>query len=248
MEHNGSTPTAALVLSLISEPEVPTHRQGQADELSHRADELLSCAPAPVPAAVSAEKNGMPVKVTDLAPSWPRPALQVEEDLPKVLDPGHLRGHDRPDEAQNMASLMQELFPELVEPCRAGWQDDVPGRQDGPAAPMKGLFPIVFPLLMRDDAQGHAGHAAAVPARSHAGLHEGADAGADAPAMGNLLPHLCRSRALIASAVDYLSSVPQHRTARAGAGRRTARAARPLPWRPGGVTPAAYRFLWTRIW
>jgi Fe-S oxidoreductase/FAD/FMN-containing dehydrogenase len=155
MEHNREQAhCCGSVLSLISEPEV-AHRIGKVkleEAVATGAEELLSLCPCcQFQLRVSAEKNGMPVKVTDLATFAAKArGYQVEEDLPMVLDSwATFEAMIALLKPPNMAGLMQELFPELVE-AMPGWMGRMmclAGRL-GLLPRMKGLFPLVFPLLM----------------------------------------------------------------------------------------------------
>ncbi len=155
MEHNREQARCCgSVLSLISEPEV-AHRIGKVKLEEARAtgaDEVLSLCPCcQFQLRVSAEKNGLPVKVTDLATFLARArGYEVQEDLPKVLDSwATFEAMVALLKPQNMATLMEELFPELVE-AMPGWMGRMmclAGRL-GLLPRMKALFPIVFPLLM----------------------------------------------------------------------------------------------------
>jgi hypothetical protein len=100
---------------------------------------------------VSAEKNGLPVKVTDLATFLAKACgYEVKEDLPKVLDSwASFEAMIALMKPRNMAAMMEELFPELVE-AMPGWMGRMmclAGRL-GLLPLMKPLFPILFPHLM----------------------------------------------------------------------------------------------------
>ncbi len=155
MEHNREQALCCgSVLSLISEPEV-AYRIGKVkleEAAATGAEEVLSLCPCcQFQMRVSAEKNALPVKVTDLATFLARArGHEAQEDLPKVL--GSWATFEamiallRP---QNMAAMMEELFPELVE-AMPGWMGRMmclAGRL-GLLPRMKALFPAVFPLLM----------------------------------------------------------------------------------------------------
>ena len=264
MEHNREQAhCCGSVLSLISEPEV-AHRIGKVkldEAVATGADELLSLCPCcQFQLRVSAEKNGMPVKVTDLATFLAKArGYQVEEDLPKVLDSwATFEAMIALMKPRNMAALMEELFPELVEamPRWMGRMMCLAGRL-GLLPRMKAHVPDrIPPADAGDDAQGHAGHAAGRgPARSHAGLHEGADAGPDAPghgqpdaapAAGGGAPDHPAAGGLPGRAVP-----PAPAQARAGAGRSALAGEAPAAGGRGGVTPAVRRtaFLFRpRIW
>jgi Fe-S oxidoreductase/FAD/FMN-containing dehydrogenase len=155
MEHNrAQAHCCGSVLSLISEPEV-AHRIGKVkldEAVATGADELLSLCPCcQFQLRVSAEKNGMPVKVTDLATFLAKArGYQVEEDLPKVLDSwATFEAMIALMKPRNMAGLMEELFPELVEamPRWMGKMMCLAGRL-GLLPAMKPMFPVLFPLLM----------------------------------------------------------------------------------------------------
>jgi hypothetical protein len=155
MEHNREQAhCCGSVLSLISEPEV-AYRIGKVklDEArATGADEVLSLCPCcQFQLRVSAEKNGLPAKVTDLATFLARArGYEVQEDLPKVLDSwATFEAMIALMKPRNMAAMMEELFPELVEalPRWMGRMMCLAGRL-GLLPRMKALFPIVFPLLM----------------------------------------------------------------------------------------------------
>jgi Fe-S oxidoreductase len=155
MEHNREQARCCgSVLSLISEPEV-AHRIGKVklDEArATGADEVLSLCPCcQFQLRVSAEKNGLPVKVTDLATFLAKArGYEVQEDLSKVLDSwATFEAMVALMKPRNMAALMEELFPELVE-AMPGWMGKMmclAGRL-GLLPWMKPLFPILFPRLM----------------------------------------------------------------------------------------------------
>jgi len=155
MEHNREQALCCgSVLSLISEPEV-AHRIGKVkldEAVATGAQEVLSLCPCcQFQMRVSAEKNGMPVKVPDLATFAAKArGYEVEEDLPQVLDSwATFEAMIALMKPRNMAALMQELFPELVQ-AMPGWMGRMmclAGRL-GLLPRMKALFPVVFPLLM----------------------------------------------------------------------------------------------------
>jgi Fe-S oxidoreductase/FAD/FMN-containing dehydrogenase len=155
MEHNREQAhCCGSVLSLISEPEV-AYGIGKVklDEArATGAEEILSLCPCcQFQMRVSAEKNGMPVKVTDLASFLARArGHEVKEDLPRVLDSwATFEAMIDLMKPRNMAVLMQELFPELVKamPLGMGGMMRFFGRL-GLLPLMKPLFPVLFPLLM----------------------------------------------------------------------------------------------------
>jgi Fe-S oxidoreductase/FAD/FMN-containing dehydrogenase len=147
------------VLTLISEPEV-AHDIGamKLEEVKQTgADEVLALCPCcEFQLRVSADKRNMDVKVTDLASFLAKArGYEVKEDL------GHVLSSWATFEAmialmlpENMAGLMQELFPQLVDamPIGMGRMMRFIGKL-GPAGgvllgAMKPLFPVLFPLLM----------------------------------------------------------------------------------------------------
>jgi Fe-S oxidoreductase len=155
MEHNREQAhCCGSVLSLISEPEV-AYGIGKVklDEAKATgADEILSLCPCcQFQMRVSAEKNGMPVKVTDLASFLARArGHEVKEDLPHVLDSwATFEAMIDLMKPKNMAVMMEELFPDLVKamPLGMGAMMRFFGNL-GLLALMKPLFPVLFPLLM----------------------------------------------------------------------------------------------------
>jgi hypothetical protein len=92
---------------------------------------------------VSAEKTGLPVKVTDLATFLAKACgYEVKEDLPKVLDSwATFEAMIALMKPRNMAAMMEELFPELVE-AMPSWM----GRMMCLAGRL-GLLPEVVPLI-----------------------------------------------------------------------------------------------------
>jgi hypothetical protein len=147
------------VLTLISEPEV-AHDIGamKLEEVKQTgADEVLALCPCcEFQLRVSADKRNMDVKVTDLASFLAKArGYEVKEDL------GHVLSSWATFEAmitlmlpENMAGLMEELFPQLVDamPMGMGRMMRFIGKL-GPVGgvllgAMKPLFPVLFPLLM----------------------------------------------------------------------------------------------------
>jgi Fe-S oxidoreductase len=155
MEHNREQAhCCGSVLSLISEPEV-AYGIGKVklDEAQATgAEEILSLCPCcQFQMRVSASRTGMEVKVTDLASFLARArGHEVREDLPHVLDSwATFEAMIALMKPQNMAAMMQELFPALVEamPLGMGGMMRFLGRL-GLLPLMKPLFPVLFPLLM----------------------------------------------------------------------------------------------------
>jgi hypothetical protein len=174
----------------------------------------------------------MPVKVTDLATFLAKArGYAVEEDLPKVLDSwATFEAMIALLKPRNMASLMEELFPELVQ-AMPGWMGKMmclAGRL-GLLPRMKGLFPVLFPLLMPGmmpkvmPAMLQA-VARRVPMPDY--MKEQMP-GLMPRAMGNLMPHLLPEVvALIAQPlVDYLVERCRQRRGPAGAAGQASAAA-----------------------
>jgi hypothetical protein len=116
------------------------------------ADEILSLCPCcQFQMRVSASRTGMEVKVTDLASFLARArGHAVKEDLPHVLDSwATFEALIDLMKPQNMAAMMQELFPQLVQamPLGMGGMMRFFSRL-GLLPLMKPLFPVLFPLLM----------------------------------------------------------------------------------------------------
>jgi Fe-S oxidoreductase/FAD/FMN-containing dehydrogenase len=160
LEHNREhAHCCGSVLTLISEPEV-AHDIGAmklAEVKDTGAEEVLALCPCcEFQMRVSANKRNMDVKVTDLATFLARArGYQVEEDL------GHVLTSWATFEAmislmapENMAALMQELFPQLVDamPMGMGTVMRFIGRLGSVGGlllgAMRPLFPVLFPLLM----------------------------------------------------------------------------------------------------
>jgi len=155
MEHNREhAHCCGSVLSLISEPEV-AYGIGKVklDEAQATgAEEVLSLCPCcQFQMRVSAEKKGMPVKVTDLATFLAKArGYEVKEDLPKVLSSwATFEAMIALMKPQNMAVMMEELFPDLVKamPLGMGGMMRFFGKL-GLLPLMKPLFSVLFPLLM----------------------------------------------------------------------------------------------------
>jgi Fe-S oxidoreductase/FAD/FMN-containing dehydrogenase len=147
------------VLTLISEPEV-AHDIGamKLEEVKQTgAEEVLALCPCcEFQMRVSADKREMDVKVTDLATFLAKArGYEVKEDL------GHVLSSWATFEAmielmlpENMAALMEELFPQLVDAMPVGMGGMM--RFIGKLGPvggmllgaMKPLFPMLFPMLM----------------------------------------------------------------------------------------------------
>jgi hypothetical protein len=121
------------------------------------AEEVLALCPCcEFQLRVSAEKRSMDVKVTDLATFLARArGYEVEEDLDHVLSSwATFEAMIELMEPENMATLMEELFPQLVDamPMGMGGMMRFIGKL-GPVGgvvlgAMKPLFPTLFPLLM----------------------------------------------------------------------------------------------------
>ena len=144
----------ASVFSLISEPEV-AYGIGKVklDEArATGAEEILSLCPCcQFQMRVSAARTGMEVKVTDLASFLARArGREVREDLPHVLDSwATFEALIALMKPENMAAMMEELFPDLVQamPLGMGGMMRFFGRLGLLPLP-KPLFPVLFPLLM----------------------------------------------------------------------------------------------------
>ncbi len=147
------------VLSLISEPEV-AYRIGKMklqEAQATGADEILALCPCcEFQMRVSADRTGTRIKVTDLAAFLARArGYEVKEDLGHVLDSwATFEAMIALMQPENMAALMQELFPELLRamPAGMGGMMRFMGRL-GPVGAgllraMKPLFPVLFPILM----------------------------------------------------------------------------------------------------
>jgi Fe-S oxidoreductase len=147
------------VLSLVSEPEVAYDIGAmKLEEVKQTGvEEVLSLCPCcQFQMRVSSEKRNMDVKVTDLATFLAKArGYEVKEDL------GHVLSSWATFEAmielmlpENMATLMEELFPQLVDamPLGMGGMMRFIGKL-GPVGglllgAMKPLFPTLFPMLM----------------------------------------------------------------------------------------------------
>jgi len=147
------------VLTLISEPQV-AHDIGamKLEEVRQTgADEVLALCPCcEFQLRVSAEKRNMDVKVTDLASFLAKArGYEVREDLGHVLSSwATFEAMIEMMQPQNMADLMRELFPQLVDamPLGMGGMMRLVGKL-GPVGgvllgAIKPLFPVLFPLLM----------------------------------------------------------------------------------------------------
>ncbi|UCF96066.1 MAG: FAD-binding oxidoreductase [Spirochaetaceae bacterium] len=147
------------VLTLISEPEV-AHDIGamKLEEVRQTgADEVLALCPCcEFQMRVSADKRNMDVKVTDLASFLAKArGYEVKEDLNHVLSSwATFEAMIALMLPENMADLMEELFPQLVKAMPMGMGSMM--RFIGKLGPvggllfgvMKPLFPVLFPLLM----------------------------------------------------------------------------------------------------
>jgi len=147
------------VLSLVSEPEVACDIGAmKLEEVKETgAEEVLSLCPCcQFHMRVSSEKRNMGVKVTDLATFLARArGYEVKEDLDHVLSSwATFEAMIELMLPENMAALMEELFPQLVDsmPLGMGAMMRFIGKL-GPVGglllgAMKRMFPTLFPMLM----------------------------------------------------------------------------------------------------
>ena len=160
MEHNREhAHCCGSVLSLISEPEVAYGiGKTRLDEAkSAGAEEVLALCPCcEFQLRVSGDKTDAGVKVTDLATYLAKArGYEVKEDLPHVLTSwATFEAMIELMRPENMADLMEGLFPELIKamPLGMGGMMRFFGRL-GPfggavLGMMKPLFPVLFPILM----------------------------------------------------------------------------------------------------
>ena len=160
LEHNRENGhCCGSVLSLISEPEVAYDIGAmKLEEVKQTgAEEVLSLCPCcQFQMRVSSEKRKMDVKVTDLASFLAKArGYEVKEDLAHVLSSwATFEAMIELMLPENMAALMEELFPQLVDamPLGMGGMMRFIGRL-GPVGglllgAMKPLFPTLFPMLM----------------------------------------------------------------------------------------------------
>jgi len=160
MEHNREDALCCgSVLSLISEPEIAYGiGKKRLDEVKATcADEVLSLCPCcQFQLRVSASKNNMPVKVTDLSSFLAKArGYEVKEDLDHVMNSwATFEAMINLMIPENMAEMMEEIFPQMVDamPLGMGKMMRFIGKLGPPGGfilgAMKPLFPLLFPLLM----------------------------------------------------------------------------------------------------
>lgn len=216
------------VLTLISEPEM-AHDIGamKLKEVQDTgAEEVLALCPCcEFQMRVSADKRNLDVKVTDLASFLARArGYEVREDL------GHVLSSWATFEAmialmlpENLAALMEELFPQLVDamPLGMGAMMRFIGRRLGPVGgallgAMKPLFPVLFPLLMpkvMPDMLEAMGRRVPMPDFMREQMPD-----LMPRAFGNLLPHMLPNVVPLISQplVDYLRGKSRVRSGTAG--------------------------------
>lgn len=147
------------VLTLISDPpvaaEVGKERLDEAVEIN--AERVLTLCPCcRFQLTVTKDKKGVPVEITDLATFLARAkGYEVKEDKDYIISSwATFEAMIMLMKPQNMAALMAEMFPEMVDamPFGMGKMMRFMGKLGpvgrGMLSAMKPMFPILFPILL----------------------------------------------------------------------------------------------------
>jgi len=147
------------VLTLISDPPVAAEvgKERLSEALDVKANRILTLCPCcRFQLTVSAEKKGIPVEITDLATFLARAkGYEIREDKNYIMSSwATFEAMIELLRPANMAALMQEMFPQMVDAMPFGMGKLM--RFIGKLGPvgrgiltaMKPLFPVLFPVLL----------------------------------------------------------------------------------------------------